>query len=283
MKVLSKYPLNRLSLAPAEQAVIYKNTRELIADRVVKQRRRHAGIHAATETEKHMIFANLRAHFGTGLLNERAHRPIHVAATDAIDEILQNLPAARGVRDLGMKLDAVELLFRLLDGREWRVVGVTDGTEATREFCQFVAMGIPDVHGVAQFGKERAFPADLELTATVFTLGGMFDFPAEVMGHELHAVADAENRNAQIENLRVWLRRALRINTGWAAAQDQPLRREGTQFRGRRIVREDLRVNLTLANPPRDDLGVLRPEIEDDEAGSSRTSHASSRHGTARG
>ena len=61
------------------------------------------------------MIADLLANARASLLDERAHRPIHRAMADVIDEVLQNLFAARRVRDFGMKLQAVKFALRIFD------------------------------------------------------------------------------------------------------------------------------------------------------------------------
>ena len=89
---------------------------------------------------------------------------------------------------------------------------------------------------------------------------------AERLAHELHAVADAEHGDAEIENRRIALRRAVGINARRAAGKDEPFRRELANARGRDIVPHDLAVHVLLAHAARDELGVLRAEVEHEHA-----------------
>ena len=74
--------------------------------------------------------------------------------------------------------------------------------------------------------------------------GAVFHFAAEVMRHELHAVADAEHRGAEIENGGVGMRRILGIDAGGAAAENQTVRFERGDFLGRSIEAQDLREKI---------------------------------------
>ena len=60
--------------------------------------------------------------------------------------------------------------------------------------------------------------------AELADLGGLDD-AAERLREQLHAVTDAEHRDAELEQRRVELRRARRVHRGRAAREDQALRR----------------------------------------------------------
>ena len=58
------------------------------------------------------------------------------------------------------------------------------------------------------------------------------------------------------------LRRAVGVHAGRAAGEDEPLRRELADALGRDVVPHDLAVDVLLAHPAGDELGVLRAEVE---------------------
>src|SRR5207249_7748613 len=80
--------------------------------------------------------------------------------------------------------------------------------------------------------------------------------------HQLHPVANSQHRHSEFPNAGVALRCALAVHTGRPATQDDAGR---VDFRCGRIVPENLRKHLALADASRDDLRVLRAEIEDDD------------------
>ena len=55
--------LHHFRLAPAQQTIVDKNAGELVADGLVQQRRRHAGIHPAAQAENDPFLADLRCGF----------------------------------------------------------------------------------------------------------------------------------------------------------------------------------------------------------------------------
>jgi hypothetical protein len=88
---------------------------------------------------------------------------------------------------------------------------------------------------------------------------------AQCLRHGLEPVADAHDRHAGLEQLGVHERGARRVHGGGAAGQDDGRRVLGEHLLDRERVRHDLRVHLRLAHPARDELGVLRAEVDDDD------------------
>jgi hypothetical protein len=87
---------------------------------------------------------------------------------------------------------------------------------------------------------------------------------AEHVGHELHAVADAEHRRAELEDAgrapgSPFLGNALR-----PARKNDPGRILRAQRLYWRIERHDLGVHRQLAQTTSDELGVLRAEIQNE-------------------
>ncbi len=92
------------------------------------------------------------------------------------------------------------------------------------------------------------------------------DPPAELLRHRLHAVADAEHRDAEFED-RARRRGRLRLGGGLGAAgKDDALRAKAADFFVRDVPRVDFAVDAELADPPGDELRVLRAEVEDQDA-----------------
>src|SRR6266513_504664 len=92
-----------------------------------------------------------------------------------------------------------------------------------------------------------------------------FHLAAEMMRHQLHPVANPQHRNSQGKNLWVRMRGTLVVNTRRSARGDDSFWRQFRDFLRRNVELDDLRVDLAFADAPRDDLGVLRTEIEDQD------------------
>ena len=65
--------------------------------------------------------ADLRANLRRRLLDKRRHRPVAGAAADAVGEVAQDLEAALGVHDFGMKQQRVERRAGVRHRRDRRV------------------------------------------------------------------------------------------------------------------------------------------------------------------
>src|SRR5690606_32811284 len=92
------------------------------------------------------------------------------------------------------------------------------------------------------------------------------DLAAQLRGHGLHAVADAEHGDVGIPH---GLRRGRRIGLEHglgAAGEDDSLRIERAHGVIAGIPGMDLAIDAELAHAARDELGVLRSEVEDQDA-----------------
>src|SRR5437870_11650071 len=99
----------------------------------------------------------------------------------------------------------------------------------------------------------------------VFAVGGRGDLAAELVSEELHAIADAEDREAGLEDVRGGLRGACVVHGCGAAGEDEAARVEALDLLPGSVVGDQLAVDMALAHPAGDEHGVLRAEIEDDD------------------
>ena len=197
-----------IALAQAQQAVVDEDAGELVADGPVQQGRHHRGIDPPGEAQQDLVAADLGADLGDGLLDDVVRGPEPGAAADAVDEALDDALALAGVGDLGVELEPVEAAVLVGDPGERGVGGLADGVEAGRQAIHPVAVAHPDIQqaialgagavlDVAQQGRVAA-GADLGIAVLALGCGG--DGPAELGGHGLHPVTDAEHRDAEVED-----------------------------------------------------------------------------------
>ncbi len=128
-----------------------------------------------------------------------------------------------------------------------------------------VAMGHPAGLAVGQAGEEPAGLAHGELRAPELPDLGALDRAAELRGDELHAVADAEHRDAELEQLAIQARRARRVDRRRTAGEDEPLRLAAADLLGPDVVGQQLAEDAELAHPAGDELRVLTAVVEDDD------------------
>ncbi|MPN02302.1 hypothetical protein SDC9_149518 [bioreactor metagenome] len=166
----------------------------------------------------------------------------------------------------GVELDAVEIAFRHMHGAEFGVAARPEHPEtAFRHSRDLVAVRHPDLRFRRNSGEEFARFADFEDRLAVFARFAAGDLAAEGLDHKLEAVADAVHRNAEFEHGGVAFRRVFRVDAGRAAGEDDPLRIFGPELFRRGVERHDFAVHPAFADSPRDQLTVLRAEIEDDD------------------
>src|SRR5215470_15814493 len=91
------------------------------------------------------------------------------------------------------------------------------------------------------------------------------DLATELLGHGLHAVADAEDRHAEIPHRLPDARRPAVIDGSRTAREDDATRGELADESVGNVVRMELAVDVRLAHATRDQLGVLCAEIEDED------------------
>ena len=113
----------------------------------------------------------------------------------------------------------------------------------------------------------RGVVGDRQRGAPVLALAAPGHLAAELLGDELGAVADAEDGDAQVVDLGVEPRGALDVHRLGAAREDQRRRPALAHLGGGDRVGHDLGVDVRLADPPGDELGVLGAEVDDQAGG----------------
>ena len=104
--------------------------------------------------------------------------------------------------------------------------------------------------------------ARLELGLPELRRARALDGPAEVARHQLHAVADAERRDPELEDPRVDLRRAVRIHRRRPAGEDERGRVAPRDLGGGQPMPHELGVHPRFAHAARDQLAVLAAEVD---------------------
>ena len=100
-------------------------------------------------------------------------------------------------------------------------------------------MAHPYLHGKRNFLKQRAAQIrDLQQRWSVFTVLRRGHPAAEVIGQQLHAIADAQHRLATGQDIVRELRGVGIVHAIGPAAEDEAPRLEGQYLLGRRIIAE---------------------------------------------
>ena len=199
------------------------------------------------------------------------------------DEIGDQLGAVGCVHDLGVELGAIIAPLVIGDQGEGGAVAGRHDPEARGEAGDLVAMAHPDlmplpdlpeaVEQHAAFGNGQIGAAEL---AALAGLVARADLAAELVRHHLLAVADAEDRQAAVEQD---LRRAGTAFLGHAgrrSRQDDALGLQPVKGLLGAVERSDLRIDPGLADPAGDKLRDLRAEIDDQDGFFMSNGHGSS-------
>ncbi len=168
-------------------------------------------------------------------------------------------------RHFGMELDGAEFCGGIFDCAD-SIGGAAGDDEALREADDVVAMAIPDFEAARDGVEELGFAFAFELGAAVLAALGFLDVAAESVGHPLHAVADAEDGNAEAQDFGIADGGVFIVDGTGAAGEDDAdgvVRADVFDFG---VAGEDGGEDFELADAAGDELGVLAAEIEDDDA-----------------
>src|SRR4051812_36144603 len=165
-----------------------------------------------------------------------------------------------------MELQAEDRPRTVADRGDGAGIGSGQGNEVAVDRWHLVAVAHPHDGLFRHPGEQRVGLLDPALGAAKLTAAGWLDRAAERLAGQLHAVADAEDGDAKIKEGRVAVRSAGFVDAGRTAGEDETT---GTQFSdacGRQVMAHQLAENILLADAPSDELGVLRAEVEDQDA-----------------
>ena len=254
-----------LALVLAHQPVIDEHARQLVADRAVHEQRGDRRVDAAGQAADHVGLPHLRADAADLVLDDRRRRPGLLAAADLGEKAREDLLAVGRVHDLGVKLDAVDAALGVLDGGDRRGARGGQRGEAGRRLEDGVAVRHPAglLGAACRAAARRA--RHVQIRAAELADLGLLDATAELVHEQLHAVADAHHRHAQLQQLAVQARRALGVHRRRPARQHDAARLALGDLLERDVVRQQLAEHAALAHPARDQLAVLPAVVEHDD------------------
>ena len=114
-------------------------------------------------------------------------------------------------------------------------------------------------------GRAGAVRRQVQRGQAVLALDAQLNRPAQQMGHELLAVADAQHPCAALKNGGIDSGASRIVNAVGAAGDDQPPR--AGEIGRRSFAGADLGIHPQIANFARDQVTVLAPGIQDDDLG----------------
>ena len=197
----AEHGLDLVPLVLSEEAVIDEDARQLLADRLREQDRRHGGVDAARKRTERLARANLLAQGFDRRPDEGRHPPVALAQRDAAHEVFKNLRAVFRVHDLGMELHGIELSCRIFHRCDGTVRRLCRHAKALGRFGDVVGVAHPADALLRHIGEEHGRPVrNLKIRPAVLADGRRLNLAAELVRHELRAVADSKDGNAKGEN-----------------------------------------------------------------------------------
>ena len=221
------------------------------------EQRRHRGVHAAAESADDASVADLAADRVRRFLHERRHRPVAGAAADVVGEVAQDVEAVIGVCDFGMKQERVEPPLLCHHRRNRRVRAGRRHLKAGGRGLDEVAVARPHAQVRRHRIEERRPRVNVDGRQPELAVWGGRDLAAERVRHELHAVANAEHRNAGLVDARFAMRRAGFRHALRSARQHDARRAPPHDLVERGIERKNFRVHRQLAQATRNQLREL--------------------------
>ena len=252
-----------IRLALAEQSVIDEHADEVIADSFVEQYRGDGAVDAAGEGAEYLFADELFAVFGDLVLDEAVHLPVAGAAADVVEEVMEDLRAVLGMGDLGMELDGVDAAAFVAHRGGGALSCARGCGEALGRDRDIVAVAHPaDAFAGNVVKEDVVINGQLDLAVLAAVLGAC-DRAARHVGDQLTAVADTQQRDAQIEDRGVVVgRRRIVDAVGAAGEDDAGVARRLDLGDGDLVIGLDLGVDMVLAYAARNQLVVLAAEIE---------------------
>ena len=251
-----------LALVAAHQAVVHEHAGQLVADRPVHEQRGHRGVDPARQAADHPALTHLCADARDLLVDDRRRAPGALAPAHVGQEALEDRLPVRRMHDLGVELDAVDAALDVLQRGHRRRRGRGQRGEAGRGLEDRVAVRHPARLLRRQAGQQPAGIVDVQVRAAELADVGGLDPAAQVAREQLHAVADAQHRDAQLQQASVERRGAVGVHRRGAAGEDQAAGPAAGHLLDAHVVREKLGEHPQLPHPPRDQLRVLPPVVQ---------------------
>ena len=143
---------------------------------------------------------------------------------------------------------------------------LADQLEAGRQLQGLVAVRHPHRQRALQALEQRRVVAQqLDLRVAVLALVGGAHLAAQLVHHELQAVADAQHRQSKMQHALVGRRRIGVIDRRRPAGQHDARGMVALDFLERSGAGQDDGEDVLFADAARDELRVLRAEVEDDD------------------
>ena len=265
VEVVAEGLLHLLPLVHAQHAVIHEHAGEVVADGAVHQQGRHGAIHAARQPADGPAVAHLLADAPHLVVDDVGGGPRGRQVAGVEQECLQQVRAEGRVHHLGVELHGEAPAGPVLHRGDGRTLRLGRDGEALGRSGDRVAMAHPARLGgevpEQALARQHADVGAAELAGAV-----VGDHAAQRLRHRLHAVADAQNGNPQLQQAAIQRGRALLVHRCRPAREDDAAGGDARDLGRVDVVRHDGREHPALAHAACDQLAVLGAEVDDQDA-----------------
>ena len=182
-----------------------------------------------------------------------------------VQEVREQVLTAFGVRDLGVELHRVQSTRDVLHDRDRPFGRRTRDDEAFGCGRDRVAVTHPARRARGPLLHQDRAALARHRRATVLTDPGVGDVAAELLGHELRAVTNAQHRDAEFVDRGIERRRRYFVDRLRTAGEDDRGRRLRAHFVSGDGALDDFGIDVCFAHASRDQLRVLGTEVDDED------------------
>ena len=247
-----------------QEAVVYKNTGQLLADCTGQQCRTDRTVYAAGQCQQYPTVADFFPNLGNSSFRIVAHGPVAGAAADIFQKAVQHRQTLLSVVHFRMKLYCIQLPFRILHSSYRTVLCMCRNGKALRCFRDVVGVAHPRNCLFRQFlAAEQSTGLVISgFCLAVFRGGAGRHLTAESIRHQLTAVADAQDRDTHFKNFFGDMRRFFIVNAVRTAGEDNTHRFPCCNFLQRCGIANHFAVNAAFPHASGNKLIVLTAEVQ---------------------
>lgn len=249
-----------VALVLPHEAVVDKDAGQAGADGFGQEGGHDGGVDTTRQAQEDLAVPYLVPHLGDGGLGVIGHGPGAFFATNVVNEIAEHLSTFQTVVDLGVELEAINLALVIRDGGQGAVGRRPNGGKALGQGGHPVGMAHPHLAGLGNVLKQ-AMAGMVQAGLAKFLKLRLSYLAAQAGCDKLHAVAEAQDGDAQLENLPLNLGSLILVNRAGPAGENQAGRMLLLGGGQGLVVGHKLAIDVQVPDPPGDQLAVLAAKV----------------------
>ena len=254
--------------------MVHKHADQLVANGLVNKRCRYRGVNTAREPKHNALLTDLGLDTGHSLVNMVLHNPVGASSADIQGKPLQHGSPLNRMRDLRMKLQAIEPTVVIGHACNGAACRRGHKTKAGRQLTHAIAVTHPDLQHAVALGRGEVGNALEQASVTSgphvgrskLSMVAGLNPPAKLQSHGLHAVANTQHGQATMKNEFGRLIGLVIVGAGMAAREHNAFDAMSLKVSLQPVVCHvtgvHLAVNMQLTQTPSNKLGELRTEVE---------------------